>query len=154
MTGKPQVKVYRAPNARMPSHSTPGSAALDVRACLEPDTVCCIPPGKRMAIPTGLQFEIPEGYCISIRPRSGLALKSGLILPNSPGTIDSDYRGELKILVANIDLDNDIEIKHGDRIAQLLLEKVEEFVWAEVSESTMDTNTQRGTGGFGSTGLA
>ena len=153
----PQVKIHRALGAELPVRATLASAALDIHACLPPDTVCNIEVGQRMLIPTGLQFEIPEGYFISIRPRSGLALKQGLCLPNAPGTIDSDYRGELKILVANFAIFSKvktIEIKHGDRIAQMLLEKQENFSWLESDEPFSKTKTERGDGGFGSTGTS
>ncbi len=106
-------------------------------------------------IPTGLQFEIPDGYMISIRPRSGWALHSGMILPNAPATIDSDFRGELKILVMNLDQQKPIKIEHGDRIAQLLLERVIGFQWNRQQEPLeRSSSTVRGSGGFGSTGLA
>ena len=149
-----KVKVYRAPGAQLPKYATSGSAAMDVHACLPPDTTCKLHPGDRMSIPTGLYFEIPRGYFISIRPRSGLALKQGLCLPNAPGTIDSDYRGELKILVANFDPKKTIEIGHGDRIAQLLLERTQSFTWDEIDEPSALGASARGEQGFGSTGLA
>ena len=152
---KLKIKVCRLrAGARLPSRATPGSAALDVYSCLPPDIVIHIPPRKRMAIPTGLQLEIPPNYFISIRPRSGLALKTGLSLPNAPGTIDSDYRGELNILVVNLDEKETIEIQHEQRIAQLLLEKAYPFAWEEVGEPLSVQSTIRGNNGFGSTGLA
>ena len=141
------------PGARLPARATPGSAALDVHSCLAPDTIMLIPPGERAAVPTGLFFEIPEGYMFSIRPRSGLAFREGLTLPNAPGTIDADYRGELKVLIQNLGRDP-IHINHGDRVAQMLLEKVLEFDWDEVDEPIDPESTPRGEGGFGSTGLA
>ena len=153
-TTYPKIKVYRASGAKLPRRATAGSAALDVHACLAPDTTCKLEPGQRMAIPTGLYFEIPKGYFISIRPRSGLALKQGLCLPNAPGTIDSDYRGELKILLANFDQEKSVEIEHGDRIAQLLLEKMQNFTWHEIENSTELDPSPRAARGFGSTGLA
>jgi dUTP pyrophosphatase len=149
----PRVKIYRAPGAALPMRATAGAAALDLCACLPPDTELILPPGERMAVPTGLNFEIPPGYFISLRPRSGLALRDGLILPNSPATIDSDYRGELKVIVANIGAEP-IRIRHRDRIAQLLLEKVHPFEWDEVEDISELSDTPRGDGGFGSTGLA
>ncbi len=142
------------PGATIPKLATPGSAALDVYSCLPPDTIVRIAPGTRICIPTGLQFEIPPGYFISIRPRSGLALKAGLCLPNAPGTIDADYRGELQILVANMDPKNVIEIHHGERIAQLLLEKRVDFLWQESEKPFSIEGTQRRDGAWGSTGLA
>ncbi len=108
-------------------------------------------PGQRTAVPTGLYFEIPAGYCISLRPRSGLALKNGITLVNTPATIDSDYRGELKVILANTGTET-FTINHGDRICQLLLEKVYDFIWEEVSSAGDLDPSHRGEGGFGSTG--
>lgn len=150
---RPGVRVYRRPGARLPERATPGSAALDVSACLPPNTELSIPPGERFAVPTGLFFEIPHGWMISVRPRSGLALKEGLGLPNAPGTIDSDYRGEFKVIVLNHG-SRPVRIQHGDRIAQILLERVVEFDWIESETPLSEDDTSRGAGGFGSTGLA
>lgn len=149
----PAVRIHRAPGAKLPERATPGSAAMDVAACLPPDTEIMIPPGQRMAVPTGLTFEIPPGYFISLRPRSGLALKHGITLPNAPATIDADFRGELKVILANTG-DADFRIAHGERIAQLLLERVLDFSWQEVEDIGELGASERGTGGFGSTGLA
>ena len=150
----PCIKVHKlSPAAILPRRATPDAAALDVYACLPPDTVCTLAPGKRMTIPTGLQLAIPRGYYLSVRPRSGLALKQGLGLPNAPGTIDADYRGELQILVCNMDTQKNIVIEHGQRIAQILLEKIISFVWEEIDKPLVPTATLRGSGGFGSTGL-
>lgn len=149
---RPIVKVHRQAGARLPERATAGAAAMDVAACLPADTVLEIPPGERMAVPTGLSFEIPQGYMISLRPRSGLALKQGISLPNTPATIDSDYRGELKVIMINLG-HAVFRIEHGDRIAQLLLEKVIEFDWLEVDHQQLE-DSSRGAGGFGSTGLA
>ncbi|MEQ9364707.1 MAG: dUTP diphosphatase [Leptospirales bacterium] len=149
----PHVKIHRAPGAKLPERATPGSAALDLHACLAPDTEMILTPGSRATVPTGLTFEIPEGYFISLRPRSGLALREGLILPNAPATIDADFRGELKVIVGNINRDP-VRIRHGDRIAQLLLEQIQPFAWEEVESLDELSGTERGTGGFGSTGLA
>ncbi len=148
-----KVGVYCSAGAELPSFATEGAAAMDVRACLPPDTMVRILPGSRMLIPTGLQLQIPKGFYISVRPRSGLALKKGLILPNAPGTIDSDYRGELKILVANIDREETIEIQHADRIAQIILGKSNSWIWEESSSGFSTSSTKRGGDGFGSTGL-
>lgn len=147
----PEVKIYASPGARIPEKATPGSAGLDVRAFSGIDTVVTIPPGKRMAIPTGLFFEIPPGYYISLRPRSGLALKHGLTLINTPATIDSDYRGELMVIMGNLG-NEPVTIENGDRIAQLFLEKVTEFRFVNVETRGELSGTDRGTGGFGSTG--
>ncbi|MCB1324873.1 MAG: dUTP diphosphatase [Leptospiraceae bacterium] len=149
----PRVRVHRRPGARLPERATPGSAGLDVCACLPPDTVINIPPGERIAVPTGLSFEIPEGYFISIRPRSGLALKQGITLPNTPATIDSDYRGELMVILMNAGSET-ARIEHGDRIGQLLLERSVNFEWEELKTPADQNGTERGAGGFGSTGLA
>lgn len=150
----PRVKIHRLPGVKeLPTRATPGSAALDVCACLPPDTVLTVAPGERVAVPTGLTFEIPPEYFISLRPRSGLALRQGLILPNAPATIDSDFRGELKVIVGNLG-DATIQIQHGERIAQLLLERVQQFEWEEVDHLEQLGGSERGAGGFGSTGLA
>ena len=120
---------------------------MDLRANLNEKFI--LKPFERSAIPTGLFIELPQGYEAQIRPRSGLSLKTGLSIPNSPGTIDSDYRGEIKVIVAN--LSNEIvEINHGDRIAQMVLAKYERVNWTEVDNID---STERGTGGFGSTGV-
>ena len=126
---------------------------MDVCACLPPDTELVLPPGERLAVPTGLYFEIPPGYFISLRPRSGLALRQGITLPNAPATIDADYRGELKVILANTGSES-VRIEHGQRIAQLLLEQVQPFEWSEVDSAEELGATERGSGGFGSTGLA
>ncbi|MDP3742295.1 MAG: dUTP diphosphatase [Candidatus Micrarchaeota archaeon] len=126
---------------------TPGAAGADVRANVSEDLT--IAPGKRFAVPTGLFLEIPFGYEVQVRPRSGLSLKHGIMLPNSPGTIDSDYRGELHVIMLNLG-DNDFVVKNGDRIAQLVVAKVHRADFAEHEELT---ETQRGKGGFGSTGV-
>lgn len=132
-------------DAILPSYATAGSAGMDIALCGEPVT---IHPGERKLLPTGLALAIPQGYEAQIRPRSGLALKHGIILPNSPGTIDSDYRGELKIIVANIG-DEPVTFHSGERIAQMIISKVEraEPVWSEDLPPS-----ERGEGGFGSTG--
>ena len=149
----PVVKVYLAPGARLPSRSTPGAAGYDVHACLEPDTYIELGPLERLTVPTGLYFEIPGGYFISLRPRSGLALNQGLTLLNSPATIDSDYRGELRALLINLG-SAVVRINNGDRIAQLLVEKIQDFRWERVTRPAELEDSQRGSGGFGSTGLA
>ena len=150
---QPNVRVHRAPGAKLPERATQGAAAMDVAACLPPDTEIVIPPGERIAVPTGLTFEIPPGYFISLRPRSGLALKHGVTLPNTPATIDADFRGELKVILANTGA-ADFRIVHGARVAQLLLERVIDFQWHEVESTDELGASERGAGGFGSTGLA
>ncbi len=133
---------------QLPSYETVGASGFDVRAQLSQSLV--IEPGKRVLIPTGLSFEIPLGYEIQVRPRSGWALKSGIAVLNSPGTIDCDYRGEVKVIVANLG-EEAFTVHDQDRIAQMVLCPVfqAEFV---TSESLQDTH--RGEGGFGSTGRA
>lgn len=133
----------------LPSYATDGSAGLDVRACLPDKKTLVLEPNKTIAVPTGLAVEIPPGFEIQVRPKSGLSLKSTMIMPNSPGTIDSDYRGEVHIVVRNIG-DDIIEIDHGLRLAQWVLAPVVRAVLVEDGDLSA---TQRGSGGFGSTGL-
>ena len=133
----------------LPSYETTGAAGADVRASLGNGEKLLIKPGERVLIPTGLSREIPHGYEIQVRPRSGLSFKTGLMVLNSPGTIDSDYRGEVKIILGNLGK-NDEVINHGDRVAQLVLAPVTQAAYI-VSESEL-SDTARGTGGFGSTG--
>lgn len=143
----------RDPALPLPAYATPGAAAMDLAANLPPEERSAgrrLAPGTRSLIPTGLALEIPEGYEIQVRPRSGLALREGLTLLNSPGTIDCDYRGELGVIVINLGTEA-ITIAHGSRIAQILLAPVTRIAWHPVdSLSTSD----RGAGGFGSTGTA
>ena len=131
----------------LPSYATPGAAGADVRACLtEPLTLA---PCVRVAVPTGLRLGIPEGFEVQVRPRSGLALRHGLTVANAPGTIDSDYRGELKVLLVNLGSEP-VRIAHGDRIAQLVVAPVVRVTFAD---GALD-ETARGEEGFGSTGVA
>lgn len=135
----------------LPGYETPGAAGADIRANFPPDlraTGVTIEPGGRALIPTGLRFEIPNGYEVQIRPRSGLALKHGITLPNSPGTIDSDYRGPVGVIVQNAGADP-FHVAHGDRIAQMVAAPVVQAQFA-LAEGLSDT--ARGSGGFGSTG--
>ncbi|MGD9472825.1 MAG: dUTP diphosphatase [Novosphingobium sp.] len=141
------VAIRRLPHGEgldLPAYATAGAAGMDVLAA--EDVV--LPPGGRHAVATGFALAIPEGFEVQVRPRSGLALKHGISLPNTPGTIDSDYRGELKIIMINLGPD-DFAIARGDRIAQLVLAPVVLARWEEVAE--LD-DTVRGAGGFGSTG--
>ncbi len=143
------IKIKRAKGTEdlpLPSYATQGSAAFDVHAAVTEETI--IAPGDRQLIPTGLYFEIPEGYEVQVRPRSGLALKNGITFPNAPGTIDSDYRGELKIIMQNLGSEP-FCVKRGDRIAQLVLAPVTRAHFEVVQELA---ETGRGHGGFGSTG--
>jgi dUTP pyrophosphatase len=130
----------------LPQYATPLSAGMDIHAHLEAPIE--LAPFERVLVPTGLYIELPAGYEAQLRMRSGLALKKGLILPNAPATIDADYRGEIKVIIANIS--NQVQsIAQGERIAQLIIAKHETVQWAL---STQLSDTQRGEGGFGSTG--
>jgi dUTP pyrophosphatase len=141
-----QVKVVNKSKNELPAYQTPGAAGLDVCAHLE--APFNLAPGERWLIPTGLYFEIPEGYEIQVRPRSGLALKSGITLVNTPGTIDSDYRGELGILLINHSHESFV-VMPGMRIAQLVLAPVVRLMWDQVDELASSTRAE---GGFGHTG--
>lgn len=138
--------VNKSDNA-MPAYETMNSAGMDLRAYL-PDGELVIKPMQRVLVPTGLFMEIPIGYEGQVRPRSGLAIKSGITVLNSPGTIDADYRGEVKVILINLS-DVDFVIKSGDRIAQLVIAKHEQM---EVVEVETLSETERGAGGFGHTG--
>jgi dUTP pyrophosphatase len=141
------VQVKRLPHGEgldLPRYATDGAAGMDVLSAED----VMLAPGARHAVATGLAVAIPPGYEIQVRPRSGLALKHGIGVPNSPGTIDSDYRGELKVILINHGAEP-FAIQRGDRVAQLVLAPVTLAQWAEVAE--LD-ETSRGTGGFGSTG--
>jgi len=138
--------VNKSDNA-MPAYETMNSAGMDLRAYL-PDGELVIKPMQRVLVPTGLFMEIPVGYEGQVRPRSGLAIKSGITVLNSPGTIDADYRGEVKVILINLS-DVDFVIKSGDRIAQLVIAKHEQM---EVVEVETLSETERGAGGFGHTG--
>lgn len=134
----------------LPSYETSGAAGADVRASLgAPSEKLVIKPGERILVPTGLAMEIPHGYEIQVRPRSGLSFKTGLMVLNSPGTIDSDYRGEVKVILGNLGAKEEV-INHGDRVAQLVLAPVIQARYI-VAESAL-SETARGAGGFGSTG--
>ena len=128
----------------LPAYATPGAAGMDVVAAED----CTIASGARHAVATGFALAIPQGYEIQVRPRSGLALKHGITVPNTPGTIDSDYRGEVKVILINHGSE-EFAIARGDRIAQLVLAPVVQALWNEVEELG---ETDRGSGGFGSTG--
>lgn len=143
------VRVKTTAGAVLPHYATPGSAGADIRACLEGhDADIIMAAGDTALIPTGLYFEIPVGYEVQVRPRSGLAAKYGVTVLNSPGTIDSDYRGEVKVILKNHGKEP-YTVRHGDRIAQIVIAPVIQcsFDPADTIESTV-----RGTGGFGSTG--
>ncbi|KAJ55075.1 deoxyuridine 5'-triphosphate nucleotidohydrolase [Actibacterium mucosum KCTC 23349] len=152
---KPVIAVLREAWAdaeiALPAYETPGAAGADLRANLRPEdrnSGLILPPGARVLVPTGLRIEIPEGYEVQLRPRSGLALKHGISLPNTPGTIDSDYRGPLGVIVINHG-NGDFVIAHGERIAQMIVAPV---VQASFALTDTLSDTARGVGGFGSTG--
>jgi len=135
------------PRAVLPKYETEFAAGMDLRALINADI--CIPPLGRIKIPTGLRFEIPEGYEGQVRPRSGLAINCGLTVLNSPGTIDSDYRGDIEIILINLS-GSDVIIKDGQRIAQLIIAPV---CRADIKETDSLAPSGRGSGGFGSTGV-
>ncbi|WP_411351464.1 dUTP diphosphatase [Leisingera aquaemixtae] len=134
----------------LPSYETTGAAGADVRANLPDRGFLVLQPGERTLVPTGLRVEIPAGYEVQIRPRSGLALKHGITLPNTPGTIDSDYRGPLGVILLNAGQEP-FQIAHGDRIAQMVVAPV---LQARFERAEALSATARGAGGFGSTGQA
>ncbi|WP_343304221.1 dUTP diphosphatase [Chitinophaga niabensis] len=141
-----QVKIINRSENPLPAYATADAAGMDLRANLEAPIT--MQPLERTLVPTGLYMELPSGYEAQIRPRSGLAIKQGLTLLNTPGTIDADYRGEIKIIMIN--LSNEPQtIQHGDRIAQMV---VAPFLQAKLEEVKELTDTERGTGGFGHTG--
>jgi len=141
-----EVKIVNTSNNPLPEYATDGAAGMDLRADLVTPVV--LKSLERKLIPTGLFIELPHGYEAQVRPRSGLAIKQGITCLNSPGTIDSDYRGEIKIVLINLSGEDQI-INPGDRIAQLVLQKTEKIQWELV---TVLTETGRSNGGFGSTG--
>jgi dUTP pyrophosphatase len=144
------VRIRRLAHAEglpLPAYATDGAAGADLCAAVESELV--LEPGQRTAVPTGLVVEIPEGYEGQVRPRSGLAIKAGLTIVNAPGTIDSDYRGELKVLMVNLGSDP-ASINRGDRIAQLLVAPVTRASFIEAEDLSV---SDRGEGGFGSTGV-
>lgn len=143
-----RVAVERLPGAEdlpLPEYATQGAAGCDLRAAVEEETV--LEPGARVLVPTGLRLAVPPGYEGQVRPRSGLALHHGIVLPNAPGTIDSDYRGELRVILWNTG-EAPFVVRRGDRIAQLVLAPVRRAAWDEGALP----ETGRGAGGFGSTG--
>lgn len=147
--GEVRVRVARVPGAEdlpLPAPATPGAAGLDLRAAVDGELV--IEPGARALVPTGLRVAIPEGYEGQVRPRSGLAWRHGLTLPNTPGTIDCDYRGEVRVILLNTGREP-VTVRRGDRIAQLVIGPVVRARFEEVAE--LDA-TERGERGFGSSG--
>ena len=140
------VKIVNTSDHPLPAYATPGSAGLDLRANIQ--EAVTLNPMSRQMIPTGMFIELPMGYEAQVRPRSGLAYKQGITCLNSPGTVDSDYRGELKVILINLSDEVQV-INKGDRIAQIVISKVERIGWEVVKELS---ETPRGEGGFGHTG--
>lgn len=148
----PILKLVRLPHGaglELPTYETTGAAGMDLRAAIGAGETQVLAPGKRTLVPTGFVFEVPAGYEAQVRPRSGLAFKHGITCLNTPGTIDSDYRGEVKVLLVNLG-EEDFAIERGMRIAQMVIAPV---VQAAVQEVGMAGETDRGAGGFGSTGV-
>jgi len=141
-----QVRIINHSDNPLPQYATPGSSGMDVRAFLP--AALSVQPMERILIPTGLFMELPEGHEAQIRPRSGLAVKQGITCLNTPGTIDADYRGEIKIILINLSTETQV-IHPGDRIAQMVIQKVEKIEWIHTNELQ---GTERGHGGFGHTG--
>ena len=131
----------------LPDYARPGDAGMDVYSTID----CTLVPGARAIIPIGIAIALPEGYVCFVHPRSGLAAKNGISIVNAPGTIDSGYRGEIKIILINTDSNETFEVKRGDRIAQLVFQKFESARFFEVEQLP---ESQRGAGGFGSTGVS
>lgn len=148
----PTLNLVRLPHGHglaLPAYETSGAAGMDLRAAVDTDQPLVLGPGKRALVPTGFIFEIPQGFEAQIRPRSGLAFKNGVTCLNTPGTIDSDYRGEVKVLLINLG-DEGFAITRDMRIAQMVIAPVTQARVAEVTETSA---TARGAGGFGSTGV-
>ncbi|SRR3712207_156593 len=142
-----KIKVINTGHQPLPAYATPQSAGMDLRANIE--APICLKPLERRLIPTGLRIALPEGYEAQIRPRSGLALKKGITVLNSPGTVDADYRGEVMVLLINFSQD-DFVIEDGERIAQMVIARHEQVAFEEVE---LLDETERGTGGYGHTGV-
>ncbi|MCB5201504.1 dUTP diphosphatase [Neorhizobium sp. T786] len=148
----PKLTLVRLPHAAelpLPTYETAGAAGMDLSAAVDEGDVITLAPGKRTLVPTGFVFEIPDGFEAQIRPRSGLAFKHGITCLNTPGTIDSDYRGEVKVLLVNLG-EGDFAITRGMRIAQMVIAPVTQV---RVEEAGSASATERGAGGFGSTGI-
>lgn len=142
-----KIKIINKSGNGLPAYETPSSAGMDVRAFTSEPIV--IKPGQRVLVPTGLRVQLPQGYEMQIRPRSGLALRHGITLANSPGTVDADYRGEIGIIVINLS-DAPFVVNDGDRICQMVVTRYSHVEWEQVE--TID-ETVRGDGGFGHTGV-
>lgn len=143
------VRLAHGEGLDLPAYETAGAAGMDLRAAVAQDRPLMLMPGKRALVPTGLVFEIPRGYEVQVRPRSGLAFKHGVTCLNTPGTIDSDYRGEVKVLLINLG-DEEFLIERGMRIAQAVVAPVTQMQVVEIDAASA---TERGAGGFGSTGV-
>ncbi len=141
-----EIKIINHSSNPLPEYATEGSSGMDIRASL--DTAQSLQPFERVLIPTGIFIELPSGFEAQIRPRSGLAIKQGITCLNSPGTIDADYRGEIKIILINLSKEEQV-IQPGDRIAQMIIQKVDKGIWKEVTDLEI---TDRNAGGFGHTG--
>ena len=141
-----KIKIVNHSPYPCPAYATPLSAGVDLKACLDSPVV--LKPLQRMLVPTGLFIALPEGYEAQVRPRSGLALKHGITVLNPPGTVDADYRGEIKVILVNLS-EEPFEIVPGERIAQMVIARHEQAQW---EEAELLDETQRGAGGFGSTG--
>jgi len=141
-----EIKIINRSSNELPAYATIGSSGMDIRAQLDEPTT--LQPFERALIPTGLFIELPLGFEAQIRPRSGLAIKQGITCLNTPGTIDADYRGEIKIILINLSAEEQV-IHHGDRIAQMVIQQVEKAIWIPADELEI---TERNAGGFGHTG--
>ncbi len=141
-----EIKIINKSANPLPEYATAGSSGMDLRANLDKSQT--LQPFERVLIPTGLFIELPDGYEGQIRPRSGLAIKQGITCLNTPGTIDADYRGEIKIILINLSQEEQV-IQHSDRIAQMVFQKVEKGIWIEADQLEL---TNRNAGGFGHTG--
>ena len=141
-----EIKIINTSSNPLPKYATSGSSGMDIRANL--DTPQTLKPLERTLVPTGIFIEIPQGYEVQVRPRSGLAIKQGITCLNTPGTIDADYRGAIKVILINLSQADQV-IQHSDRIAQLVVQKVEQAIWKPVDELEV---SERNAGGFGHTG--
>lgn len=146
---KIQVQIVNKSRNPLPEYATPFSAGIDLMADVPNDDRIIIYPGQRISVPTGIYIAIPDGYEVQVRPRSGLAAKKGITVLNTPGTIDSDYRGEVKVIIMNLG-EEAVSFGNGDRIAQAVLAPVVQIEWNKVEELPISV---RGEGGFGSTGV-
>jgi len=142
-----QIRIVNKSNNPLPQYATKASAGIDLRANLKSNII--MKPMERIIVPTGLFLEIPVGYEAQVRPRSGLAIKKGVTVLNTPGTIDADYRGEVMVILINLS-NEDFVIQHGERIAQMVIAAHQQAEWELVNDLS---ETERGTGGFGSTGV-